>query len=81
MQDQEAKPVAKVLFNEIVSRYGAPRVLVSDRGPNFMSKLVSALCEMFDITRHHNSAYHHCTNSSCERLNSTLAQTLRAYVK
>ena len=80
MQDQEAKSVAKVLFNEIFLRYGAPRVLVSDRGPNFMSKLVSALCEMFDITRHHSSAYHRCTNSSCERLNSTLAQKLRAYV-
>ena len=35
---------------------------------------------MFDITRHRSSAYHPCTNSSCGRLNSTLAQTLRAYV-
>lgn len=80
MKDQEAKSVARVLFNEIFARYGAPRVLVSDRGPNFMSRLVSALCEMFDITRHHCSSYHPMTNSACERLNSTIAQTLRAYV-
>ena len=44
-----------------------------------MSKLVRALCELFDITRHHTSSYHPQTNSVCERLNSTLAQTLRMY--
>ena len=80
MKDQDAKSVAKVLFNEIFSRYGAPRVLVSDRGTQFMSRIVSALCEMFDVTRHHCSSYHPKTNSACERVNSTIAQTLRAYV-
>ena len=52
---------------------------MSERGANFKGKLVSALCEMFDITRHHTNASHPKTNSTCERLNSTLAQTLRAY--
>ena len=80
LKTQEAIEVATVLFNEIIARYGAPRILVSDRGKNFMSKLVSALCEMFDITRHHTSAYHPQTNSTCERLNSTIAQILRAYI-
>lgn len=80
MKDQDAKSVAKVLFNEIFSRYGAPRVLVSDRGTQCMSRLVSALCEMFDVTRHHCSSYHPKTNSACERVNSSVAQTLRAYV-
>ena len=80
MKDQDAKSVAKVLFNEIFARYGAPRVLISDRGTQFMSRLVSALCEMFDVTRHHCSSYHPKTNSACERINSTMAQTLRAYV-
>ena len=43
MKDQDAKSVAKVLFNEISARYGAPRILVSDRGTQFMSRLVHAL--------------------------------------
>ena len=80
MKDQDAKSVAKVLFNEIFARYGSPRVLVSDRGTQFMSRLVSALCEMFDVTRHHWSSYHPMTNSACKRTNSTIAQTLHAYV-
>ena len=48
-------------------------------GKKFMSKLVSALSEMFDITRHNTSSYHPKTNSACERMNSTTAQTLRMY--
>ena len=80
MKDQDAKSVAKVLFNEIFARYGAPRVLISDRVTQFMSRLVSALCEMFDGTCHHCSSYHPKTNLACERINSTMAQTLHAYV-
>ena len=49
------------------------------RGQAFMSKLVNALCEIFHIKRHYTSSYHPQTNSTVERLNSTLAQCLRAY--
>jgi hypothetical protein len=43
MKTQEALEIADILFREIFTRYGAPKVLISDRGRNFMSKLVSAL--------------------------------------
>ena len=80
MRTQEATEVASILYNEIFTRYGAPHTIVSDRGRNFMSKLVKALCEMFEITRHYTSSYHPETNATVERVNSTLSQTLRAYV-
>ena len=77
MKDQDAISVAKVLFNEIFAGYGSPRVLESDRGTQFMLRRVSALCEMFDVTRHHCSSppydefglredqQYHCTNTPC----------------
>lgn len=77
---QEAKEIASILFREIICRYGAPRIIVSDRGRNFMSKLVTALCEMFSITRHHTSSYHPQTNSTVERTNGSLTQILRSYI-
>ena len=77
---QEASEIAFILYNEYFCRYGAPRVIVSDRGRNFMSKLVSALCELFQVKRHHTSSYHPQTNATVERANSTLAKTLTAYV-
>ena len=75
----DSKVIADILYREIFSRYGAPKVLVSDRGQNFLSKLITALCEIFSVKRYHTSSYHPQTNSTCERLNSTLEQAIRAY--
>ena len=79
LKSQDASSIAKVLYSEIFCRFGAPRILLSDRGQAFMSKLVNALCEIFQVKRHYTSSYHPQTNSTVERLNSTLAQCLRAY--
>jgi len=80
LKTQSAHEIANVLYHEVFCRYGAPRSLVSDRGKNFMSKLVSALCELLNIKRYHTSAYHPQSNSTVERSNSILAKALSAYV-
>ena len=71
--------MAKILYNEIFTRYGAPKILVSDREMSFMSKLVEEICKIFQVTRHVTSSYHARSNSVCERINSTLTQCLRIY--
>ena len=81
LKDQTATTVDRVLYEQIFTRYGAPRELISDRGTQFMSKLVAELCNVFAVKRHCTSAYHPQTNASCERMNSTIGQALRAYVK
>ena len=52
---------------------------MSDRGQNFLSKIVNEVCKLFQITRLHTSSYHPQTNAQCERFNSTIAQSIRAY--
>ena len=81
LKDQKATTVAKVLYEQIFTCYGAPWELISDRGTKFMSKLVAALCNLVAVKRHYTSAYHSQTDASCERINSTTGQALRAYVK
>jgi hypothetical protein len=80
LKTQEASEVARVLFREIFARYGAPKTLISDRGRNFMSQLVNALCEIFKVKHHYTSAYHPQTNATCERSNSTIEQAIRTYI-
>ena len=80
LKDQEAVTIAKTLYKEIFTRYGAIKTLISDRGANFMSKIVQSLCNLFQIKRQHTSSFHPQTNSACERYNSFIAQTLRAYI-
>ena len=79
LKNQDAASIAKVFYEEIFTRYGCPKVLLSDRGQAFMSKLVNALCEIFHVKRHYTFSYHPQTNSTVKRLNSILAQCLRAY--
>ena len=80
LKTQDSKEIGRVLFKEYFCRYGAPHTIVTDRGQNFMSKLVSAICEIFQVTRHYTSSYHPQTNATCERMNSTVAQCIRTYI-
>ncbi len=77
--DQSAKSIADKLYSEIFTRYGACDQIVSDRGQNFLSKLVAALCELFDVKRFSTSPYHPASNAAVERFNKTIGQGLRIY--
>ena len=79
MRTQSAKKNAENLYSGVISRYGCPTVLFSDRGQPFMSKIVKTMCEIFQITHYHTTSYHPNTNGTVERQNHTLAQSLRTY--
>ena len=76
----EATVIARLLIDEIISRHGAPRVLLSDRGTNFLSKVVAEVCKIFQIHKVNTSSYHPQTDGLVERFNSTLCQSLSMYV-
>lgn len=76
----DADTIAKLLVNEIIPRHGAPRTLLSDRGSNFLSQLVSEVCKLYSIKKLNTTAYHPQTDGLVERMNSTLCQTLSMFV-
>ena len=80
LHDQSATSIARVLHDEIFCRYGAPISIVSDRGRNFLSKLVNAVCEIYRVSRHKTASYNPRANGCVERQNATIAQTLRMYI-
>lgn len=65
----DAKEITAKIYNKKLYRYGAPRILVSQR-------LISVFCEILQITRHEPSSYHPQKNSAWERQNSTIAKDL-----
>ena len=77
LRTKEAKEVAHVLFTHIFTRYGAPSSIVSDKGQEFMGKIVKSLCELFRVKRIYTTPYHPQTNAACERMNQTIGQALR----
>ncbi|GFT65312.1 transposon Tf2-8 polyprotein [Trichonephila clavipes] len=76
----EVDEIAKFLLEEIVLRHGAPRVIITDRGAVFRSRLVSSLVDLCNIDPRFTTAYHPQTNGLTERFNKTLADMLSMYV-
>ncbi|GFT71345.1 hypothetical protein TNCV_4349911 [Trichonephila clavipes] len=76
----EVDEIAKFLLEEIVLRHGAPRVIITDRGAAFRSRLVSSLVDLCNIDHRFTTAYHPQTNGLTERFNKTLADMLSMYV-
>ncbi|KAG2191851.1 hypothetical protein INT47_002866, partial [Mucor saturninus] len=74
-----AEAVADFIYEEIVMRFGCPAEILTDRGANFTSKLVSAYLSRIKSNHRLTSAFHPRTNGKCERLNGTLKQMLRKY--
>src|SRR2546425_3042233 len=79
LKGSSAIEVADVLYNDIFCRYGATKELVSDRGANFLSKVVSRLSKLFNIRRSTTSGYRPQCNATCEQFNRTILKCLRAY--
>ncbi|KAG2212941.1 hypothetical protein INT45_002311, partial [Circinella minor] len=74
-----SKAVADFLYEEIVMRFSCPKEIVTDRGANFMSKVVRFYTERIKIAHRFTSAFHARSNSKCERYNGVLKQMLRKY--
>ncbi|GFV75756.1 retrovirus-related Pol polyprotein from transposon 17.6 [Trichonephila clavipes] len=78
--ETEVDEIAKFLLEEIVLRHGAPRVVITDRGAVFRSRLVSSLVDLCNIDHRFTTAYHPQTNGLTESFNKTLADMLSMYV-
>jgi hypothetical protein len=81
LKDATAPEIVKFLYEEIVMRFGCPVELVSDRGANFMSKILNQYMKKIKAKHIFTSAFHPRTNSKCERLNQTFKHMITKYVK
>ncbi|KAG2190783.1 hypothetical protein INT47_012934, partial [Mucor saturninus] len=78
--DATGEAIAKFLYEEIVMRFGCPDEILTDRGANFMSKILLHYTDQIKVHHKFTSAFHPRTNGKCERLNGILKQMLRKYV-
>lgn len=81
IKTQTASTIADILYNQIITRYGAMTALLSDRGPNLLSSIVAELSRKFGIKRLHTSGFRPQCNSPVERLNRTISSSLRILCK
>jgi hypothetical protein len=75
-----AVDVAVAFFNDWMSVYGVPLILLSDNGPQFASRLFQAACATMGVRQVFTSTYHPQTNGQVERFNRTVLEKLTHYV-
>ena len=66
------------VLRDLFARYGIPRQLVSDNGPQFTSDEFKEFMTSNRIKHIRSSPYHPATNGAAERLVQTMKQALRA---
>ena len=72
----DAATVAKFLYENIISRYGCPKELVSNRGTHFLNKTIEELTTRFLIKHRKTSPYHPRANGQTEKTNGILCGIL-----
>ena len=78
--DQKAIRLVELLTKEVIPLFGVPEALLSDRGTNLLSRLMSDVCARLVITKLNKTAYHPECDSLVERFNRTLKAMLRKHV-
>jgi hypothetical protein len=71
---------AELYIAHILSLHGVPKTIVSDRGPQFVSKFWSELHKSLGTKLLHSSAYHPQTSGQTERVNQILEDMMWACV-
>ncbi|GBE87281.1 hypothetical protein SCP_1005280 [Sparassis crispa] len=74
-----AEGTAKIFHDKVYSRFGLPDRIISDRGPQYASKVFQELNRLLQIRSSMSTAYHPQTDGETERVNQELEIYLRLY--
>jgi transposase InsO family protein len=74
-----ALETAEILCNQVFRLYGLPEDIVSDRGPQFTSRVWTAFFKNLNMNISLTSGYHPQSNGQTERLNQDVTRFLRSY--
>uniref|UniRef100_A0A3B3D2Y0 Integrase catalytic domain-containing protein n=1 Tax=Oryzias melastigma TaxID=30732 RepID=A0A3B3D2Y0_ORYME len=79
LKDSTTPRLVRILREEIFTRWGVPKYLVSDRGPQFTSHLIKELCNAWGVIHKLTTSYHPQTNLT-ERFNRTIKVMIASFV-
>lgn len=79
LRDATAKAVATHLEEDVFWKFGVPKTLLCDNGPQYRSKEVQDLCKKYGVKIIYNFAYHPQSNPT-ERVNRVLKTMMASYI-
>jgi transposase InsO family protein len=74
-----AEGTTLIFFKEGWKHHETPQVVISDRGPQFITRFTSKLYKLLGIKLAMSTAYHPQTNSQTEHINQVLEGYLHTF--
>ena len=71
---------AKLYRDHVYCHHGLSRKIISDRGPQFVSKFLKDLYALLGIEGNPSTAYHPQTDGQTEQINQEIEQYLRIFI-
>ncbi|CAF1498928.1 unnamed protein product, partial [Rotaria sordida] len=78
VRDNTAQTAIRFLKEDIISKFGTPRCILTDNGTHFTSTLMNELIKQIGSTHLYSTPYHPQTNGQVERYNSTMDAKIAA---
>lgn len=76
MKHARDNKVAEILYEQIFTRYGVPREIVTDQGAQFTSTLITTLVNEYNIRHRKSTPYHPQVNGQVEVTNREIEAIL-----
>jgi len=80
LKNQTAESIARKINRHFISIFGVPRSCLTDCGKNFLSNLMSQLCELYDIDKMHTVAYSPQSNGRTERVHHSIKKYISYFI-
>ena len=76
MKDCIAATIVKFLFEYVLTWFGFPKVLMSDKGTHFLNETINVMLEEFQVYHQKSMPYHPYANGTLEEFNKILENAL-----
>jgi hypothetical protein len=76
VKDCNIETVAHFLFEQVITWFGCPRVLMRDQGTHFINSFIHAMLEEFEVHHQKSTPYHPQVNGTVEAFNKILENAL-----
>ena len=76
VKDYSVATTTQLIFENIITRFGCPRILMSDEGTYFLNQTIKHLIEEFQVFHQKGTPYHPQANGTVEALNKILEHAL-----